>query len=48
MRCSQIGGNATVIEGDRVSVLFSYATPVAAHIQGRGYFRTATKHSVTT
>ena len=29
-------------------ILFSYETPVAALIAGKGYVRTATKYSVTT
>jgi hypothetical protein len=30
------------------TVLFSYATPVAARVPGRGYIRTATRYSNTT
>lgn len=48
MRLKSLGPNSTEIAGERVSVLFSYATPVAAHIEGVGYFRTETQHSVTT
>lgn len=33
---------------DGRAVLFSYATPVAAFVPGRGYLRTTTSHSVTT
>jgi hypothetical protein len=33
---------------DGRAVLFSYATPVAAFVPGRGYLKTETHHSVTT
>ena len=33
--------------GNKV-ILYSYSTPVAVHIEGQGYFKTATKYSVTT
>ena len=48
MNAKQIGPNATEINGERISVLFSYATPVAARVRGEGWFRTSTRHSVTT
>jgi hypothetical protein len=34
--------------GRDVLVLFSYETPVAAHIEGPGYMRTEVHHSATT
>ncbi len=40
--------NQTIVVHLGVSILFSYSTPVAAHIDGQGYFRTEEKHSVTT
>lgn len=48
MKANRINPNLTEVAGDRVTVLFSYATPVAAHVQGEGYYRTETRHSVTT
>jgi hypothetical protein len=48
MRLRNIGPNQTEINtGDR-SVLYSYSTPVVVQVHGVGYFRTATRHSVTT
>ena len=48
MKIKSIGSNQTeLIKGD-VRVLFSYETPVALFVEGRGYFRTDKKHSVTT
>ena len=52
-----IGPNQTEItkapapeSGDmlKACIFFSYETPVACHVEGQGFFRTATKHSVTT
>ena len=40
--------SATVISFGDVEVLFSYSTPVAAFVPGRGYLRTAQHYSVTT
>lgn len=48
MKLNNRGGNATTIEVGPVTVLFSYATPVAAHVQGIGFFRTTEHHSATT
>ena len=48
MKLRIVGPNQTEITvGDKV-VLFSYETPVAAHVQGRGYIRTAKHYSQTT
>ena len=48
MKLRNIGPNETEINtGDR-SVLYSYNTPVVVQVHGVGYFRTATRHSVTT
>lgn len=43
-----LGPNCHEVTDGETSILFSYATPVAAHIMGRGYFRTDAYHSVTT
>lgn len=49
MKLHQIGPNQTQIDlADGTAIFFSYKTPVAAHIPGQGYVRTAWKHSVTT
>ena len=48
-RIKQVGGkHATEVTDGRITVLFSYATPVAAHVEGRGYLKTEERHSVTT
>lgn len=49
MRLHKIGTNQTEVEftsGTRI--LFSYDTPVAAYVPGKGYFRTDTYYSATT
>ena len=49
MKVRNFASNMTVLElnnGDEV--LFSYSTPVAAFISGRGYLKTEEKHSATT
>lgn len=38
--------NELIIDG--ANILFSYNTPVAAHIAGRGYVKTKTHYSATT
>jgi hypothetical protein len=38
----------TEVEMGDLTILFSYQTPVACHIQGRGFFRTSEKYSNTT
>lgn len=48
MKLKSLGPHCHELEADGLSVLFSYATPVAYHEQGRGYFRTSTRHSPTT
>ena len=49
MKLTRIGQtNATVIRIADGEILFSYSTPVAAFVAGRGYLRTAQHHSVTT
>lgn len=49
MKLQQIGSNQTAITKDNGNtVFFSYNTPVAAHVPGRGYLRTAEKFSRTT
>jgi len=48
MRLRSIKKNMTeVVLGD-LTILFSYETPVACHIQGKGYFRTSKRWSATT
>jgi hypothetical protein len=48
MKVRDIGSNMTELELGSTTVLFSYQTPVAAHIEGDGYIRTSRKWSVTT
>lgn len=49
MKLKVIGSNQTEIEtAQGVTVFFSYNTPVAAHIPGKGFIKTAKKWSVTT
>lgn len=48
MKVKNIGSNQTEIEVGEKTVLVSYETPVACHIQGEGYYRTEEKFSVTT
>jgi len=48
MQLQQNGANQTVLLTDHADILFSYNTPVAALIPGRGYVRTATYYSPTT
>lgn len=46
---SHPGPNQTILRtGDGMEVLFSYSTPVAAFIPGRGYVRTRRQWSKTT
>jgi len=40
--------SATVIEIGESEILYSYSTPVAAFVPGRGYLRTDRFYSVTT
>jgi hypothetical protein len=49
MRTERIGQTAARVEhGDAGSILYSYSTPVAAFVPGRGYLRTDQHYSVTT
>jgi len=49
MRLKQVTTTSTEVElADGTCVLFSYQTPVAALVPGKGWMRTATKWSVTT
>ena len=48
MQLTPIATNMTEIETSEARILFSYRTPVAAYVFGRGYVRTETKWSVTT
>lgn len=49
MNLNSIAANQTEIElSNGTTVFYSYKTPVAAHIPGKGYFKTDKKWSVTT
>lgn len=48
MKLNSLGPNQTEIEVGDVTVLFSYKTPVAFHVTGKGYFRTKERFSSTT
>ena len=49
MKVTPIAPNQTEVElSDGTCVLFSYKTPVAALVPGRGWVRTSTKYSYTT
>ncbi len=49
MKIRIVGANQTVLSLNSViEVFFSYETPVAAFVPGRGYLKTDTKWSVTT
>ena len=48
MKLSSIGANMTELQATQATILFSYKTPVAAHISGSGYYRTEKKWSTTT
>lgn len=49
MKVTPLGTNKTQVSlADGTEVLFSYQTPVAALIPGRGWVRTEERYSVTT
>jgi len=48
MQLTPIASNMTEIETDDARILFSYKTPVAAYVFGKGYFKTDKFWSVTT
>lgn len=49
MKFRTIASNVSELElRDGTRVLFSYRTPVAAYVIGRGYIRTAQHYSTTT
>jgi len=48
MQLTPIAANQTEIETDNARVFFSYKTPVAAYVFGKGYVRTEQYWSVTT
>jgi hypothetical protein len=49
MKVQSIGSNQTQVSlADGTEVLFSYSTPVAALVPGKGWMRTEQTHSVTT
>jgi hypothetical protein len=49
MKLKNIASNVTEIIADNGSkIMFSYETPVSGYINNYGFFKTTTKHSVTT
>jgi hypothetical protein len=48
MQIENIGSHQTEVQTDKARILFSYKTPVAAWISGKGYVRTNQFWSVTT
>lgn len=48
LKLKPLGANQTELQLDDNLVLFSYQTPVAAWVRGRGWLRTDTKYSKTT
>ena len=48
MQLTPIASNMTEVETSEARILFSYRTPVAAYVFGRGYVRTEKLWSVTT
>ena len=48
MQLTPIASNMTEVETSEARILFSYRTPVAAYVFGRGYVRTEKWYSVTT
>jgi hypothetical protein len=48
VKINVIGANMTAVHLPKGTVLFSYETPVAAYVSGRGWVRTAEKFSKTT
>ena len=48
MKLKPIAANMTELELNGNTILFSYKTPVACHIDAIGFFKTEKKWSVTT
>ena len=48
MQLTPIASNMTEVDTSEARILFSYRTPVAAYVFGRGYVRTEKWFSVTT
>ena len=48
MQLTPIASNMTEVETSEARILFSYRTPVAAYVFGRGYVRTDKYWAVTT
>lgn len=48
IRLDPAASNMTILRIGDTEILFSYRTPVAAYVSGRGYVRTAEKFSKTT
>ena len=48
MKLNIIGSNQTELQIGNIAILFSYETPVAALVPGRGWIKTARHYSKTT
>ena len=48
MKLIPIKNNMNEVRLNGTSILFSYKTPVACHVIGKGYIKTSKKWSVTT
>jgi hypothetical protein len=48
MKLTNIGSNQSEVELNGITILFSYSTPVAAFVPGKGGLATSTKYSSTT
>jgi len=48
LRVVPAGSNMTELHTGDANILFSYQTPVAAHVYGRGWLMTRAFYSVTT
>lgn len=48
LKLRPIGANQTELYVEKITVLFSYETPVAFHQEGAGYYRTKQHYSSTT
>lgn len=48
MKLTPIKSNMTEVNIKGTTILFSYSTPVACHVIGKGYLKTSKKWSATT
>lgn len=48
VKINPLKSNMTELHLGDKTILFSYSTPVAAHVEGEGYYKTNKKFSVTT